>query len=76
MSAVKVLLDDPAEITACQLAEQLDARAIIVHVQSVPQAAAIARFRPPSADCGAHGLTVGRILTLVSSVVPLRGLAC
>lgn len=58
---------------ACQLAGALEARAIITHVQSVAQAAAIARFRPRvpivalsdrSAICGA--------LTLVSGVFPLR----
>jgi pyruvate kinase len=57
---------------ACQLAEQLDARAIIAHVQTLPQAAAIARFRPKAPVVALlESATVCRSLTLVSGVAPL-----
>jgi pyruvate kinase len=67
-----VSADEAIGFAACQLAEQLDVRAIIVHVQSLPQAAAIARFRPRApivafTDSG----SVCRSLTLISGVSPL-----
>ena len=58
---------------ACQLAEKLDARAIVVHVQSLPQAAAIARFRPRAPIVAlTDSSTVCRSLALVSGVSPLH----
>lgn len=67
-----VSADEALAFAACQLAERLNARAIIVQVQNLRQAAAIARFRPralivaltdSSSVCGS--------LTLVAGVSPL-----
>jgi pyruvate kinase len=67
-----VSADEAIGFAACQLAERLDARAIIVHVQSLPRAAAIARFRPQAPIVAlTDSLSVCRSLTLVSGVSPL-----
>ena len=67
-----VSADEAIGFAACQLAEQLDARAIIVHIRSLPQAAAIARFRPRAPIVAlTDSLSVCRSLTLVSGVSPL-----
>ncbi|HSH41085.1 MAG TPA: pyruvate kinase [Arenicellales bacterium] len=64
--------DEAIGFAACQLAEQIDARAIVVHVQSLPQAAAIARFRPRAPIVAlADSAGLHRSLTLVSGVSPL-----
>jgi len=58
---------------ACQLAEQLDARAIIAHVQTLAQVATIARFRPQQPIVAlTESAVVCRSLTLVSGTAPLR----
>ncbi|HSH85498.1 MAG TPA: pyruvate kinase, partial [Guyparkeria sp.] len=67
-----VAADEAIGFAACQLAEQIDARAIVVHVQSLPQAAAIARFRPRAPIVAlTDSAGVHRSLTLVSGVSPL-----
>jgi len=68
-----VSADEAIGFAACQLAEKLDARAIVVHVQSLPQAAAIARFRPQAPIVAlTDSSSVCRALTLVSGVSPLH----
>jgi pyruvate kinase len=67
-----VPLDAAVGFAACQLAEQLDARAIIAHVQTLPQAAAIARFRPQAPIVAlTESATVRRSFTLVAGVAPV-----
>lgn len=67
-----VSADEAIGFAACQLAEQIDARAIVVHVQSLPQATAIARFRPRAPIVALTDSSgVCRSLTLVSGVSPL-----
>jgi pyruvate kinase len=65
-------VDEAVAYSACQLAKQLDARAIIIEVRKVPEAAALARFRP-TAPIVALAATenVCRSLALVSGVSPL-----
>jgi pyruvate kinase len=67
-----VRADEAVAYSACQLAKQLDARAIIIEVRNVPEAAALARFRP-TAPIVALAATenVCRSLALVSGVSPL-----
>lgn len=67
-----VSADKAIGFAACQLAEQLDARAIVIQVQSLAHAAAIARFRPRAPIVALTGSTsVCRSLTLVAGVAPL-----
>ena len=63
---------EAVSFTACQLARQLDARAIITDVQHICQAAALARFRPTAPILAlATSENVCRSLALVSGVLPL-----
>jgi pyruvate kinase len=67
-----VSADEALGFVACQLAKQLDARAIIAHVRNLLQGAAIARFRPQAPIVAlTDSLSVCRSLTLVSGVSPL-----
>lgn len=67
-----VAVDEAIGFSACQLAEKIDARAIVVHVQSLLQAAAIARFRPRAPIVAlTDSASVHLSLTLVSGVSPL-----
>ena len=67
-----VAVDEAIGFSACQLAEKIDARAIVVHVQSLSQAAAIARFRPRAPIVAlTDSASVHLSLTLVSGVSPL-----
>lgn len=66
--------DAAVGFAACQLAEQLDARAIIVLVQTLRQAATIARFRPKVPIVAlAESAVVCRSLTLVSGPIGRHG---
>ncbi|HEX2825851.1 MAG TPA: pyruvate kinase [Burkholderiales bacterium] len=63
---------DAIAFSACQLAKQLDARAIVIDVRTAHQAAALAQFRP-TAPILAFAATekLRHALALVSSVSPL-----
>lgn len=68
-----VPVDEAIGFSACQLAEKIDARAIVVHGQSLSQIAAIARFRPRAPIVAlTDSAGVHRSLTLVSGVSPLH----
>ena len=72
-TADAVPADAAVGFAACQLAEQLDARAIIAHVQTLAQVATIARFRPQQPIVAlTESAVVCRSLTLVSGTAPLR----
>ena len=63
---------EAVSFAACQLARQLDARAIITEVRNISQAAALARFRPTAPIVAlATSEHVCRSLALVSGVLPL-----
>lgn len=65
--------DEAISFSACQLAEQLDARAIVAHVQSLAQAAAISRFRPRAPIIAlTDSQSMYRSLALVWGVSPLH----
>jgi pyruvate kinase len=67
-----VMTDEALAFSACQLARQVDARAIITHVRTVSEAAAIARFRPLAPILAlSQSEDVCRSLALVSGVSPL-----
>lgn len=67
-----VRADEAVAFSACQLAQRLEARAIITHVGAVPQAAAVARFRPRAPIIAfAESENVCRSLALVCGVSPL-----
>lgn len=67
-----VAADEALPFAACQLAERLDARAIIVQVRNLRQVAAIARFRPRAPIVAlTDSSSVCASLTLVSGVSPL-----
>jgi len=70
--AAAVSADEALAFAACQLAGQLDARAIIVQARNLRQVAAIARFRPraPIVALTDSSMVWGS-LTLVSGVSPL-----
>jgi pyruvate kinase len=71
-----VATDEAVAFAACQLAERIDACAIIAHVPSVSQAAALARFRPRAPIVAlARTASVYRALTLVAGVAPLLAFA-
>lgn len=68
-----VAVDEAIGFSACQLAGKIDARAIIVHVQSLAQAAAIARFRPRAPIVALTDSASAHLsLTLVAGVSPLH----
>jgi pyruvate kinase len=68
-----VTADAAVGFAACQLADQLHARAIIAHVQTLAQASTIARFRPRVPVVALTELDmVWRSLTLVSGTAPLH----
>ncbi len=71
-ASAAVTAGEATGFAACQLAQQLGARAIIAHVRNLPQAAAIARFRPRVPIVAlTDSLSVYRNLTLVAGVSPL-----
>jgi pyruvate kinase len=68
--------DDAIALSACHLARQVDARAIVTHVRTVAEAAAIARFRPQAPVVAlSQSEHVCRALALVSGVSPLAAAA-
>lgn len=59
---------------ACQLAQQLEARAIIIHARSLASVAAIARFRPQATVVAlTDSESLYRSLVLIWGVSPLHG---
>jgi pyruvate kinase len=71
-ASVVVSADEALGFAGCQLAERLNARAIIAHVRNLRQAAAIARFRPRAPIVAlTDSPSVCRSLTLVAGVSPL-----
>jgi pyruvate kinase len=67
------MADEAIAFSACQLAKQLDACAILTSVRSVSDAAAVARYRPTAPIVAlAASENVCRSLALVSGVSPLH----
>ncbi len=68
-----VSADEAVGFAACQLAQQLEARAIIIHARSLAPAAAIARFRPQATVIVlTDSESLCRSLALVWGVSPLH----
>ncbi len=67
-----ILDDEAVGLAACQLAQQLEARAIIIHARSLASVAAIARFRPQATVIAlTDSQSLYRSLALVWGVAPL-----
>lgn len=67
-----VTADEAIGFSACQLAKQLDAQAIVTYVRNLAQAGALARFRPTAPILAlTASQNVCRSLALVSGVSPL-----
>jgi pyruvate kinase len=67
-----VKADEAIGFSACQLARQVDARAIITYVRALPHATGVAQFRPRAPIVAlAQSEKVCRSLALVSGVSPL-----
>lgn len=66
--------DEAVGFAACQLAQQLEARAIIIHARSLASVAAIARFRPQATVVAlTDSERLYRSLALIWGVSPLHG---